>query len=343
MSSRIEPQLDNSEPPNSRLAQIESLLRRVPWLIPTISFAAGWLGFVMVKRGEAFAFGIALVALAGWVWLLIEPLVRRYLERRKEGVGKLFANFLSQSIQQEMLFFCLPFLIGATQKDAGQIVFTALVAMAALLGTIDPVYAKVIGPHAAARLMFHAYCSLVTAIVVLPMVVHLSLERALPLAILGVTSWLVLTFPMSLRSLGTSRQKAVWVASVLLAPLLLWVLRSQVPAAGVVVTEAIVTQTIEELTPGAPIQRLTQADLAAGVVAFVAIRAPRGVAQSVIFEWRYGGESEQIIAEIHGGRESGWRTYARKQSFPADSHGRWTVDILTPQRQLLKRLWFVVE
>jgi hypothetical protein len=297
----------------------------------------------MVKRGESFAYGIALVALAGWVWLLIEPLVRRYLERRKEGVGKLFANFLSQSIQQEMLFFCLPFLIGATQKDAGQIVFTALVAMAALLGTIDPVYAKVIGPSAAARLMFHAYCSFVTAIVVLPMVVHLSLEHALPLAILGVTTWLLLTLPMSLRSLTTTRQKIIWVASLLFAPLLLWALRSQVPAAGVVVTEGMVTQTIDELTPGEPIQRLTQAELSDGVVAFVAIRAPRGVAQSVIFEWRYGIESEQIVAEIHGGRESGWRTFARKQSFPADAHGRWTVDILTPQRQLLKRLWFVVE
>jgi hypothetical protein len=191
--------------------------------------------------------------------------------------------------------------------------------------------------------MFHAYCSLITAIVVLPMVLHLSLERALPLSILSVTVWMLLTLPMSLGSLSTASQKAIWIVSVLVAPILLWVLRSQVPAAGVVVTESLVTQTLEELTPGAPIQRLTQAELSNGVIAFVAIRAPRGVAQAVIFEWRYGRESERIVAEIHGGNVSGWRTFARKQLFPAESRGRWTVDILTPQRQLLKRLSFVVE
>lgn len=140
--------------PPSRLARLESLLRRVPWLIPTISFAAGWAGFVLVKRGDDFARAIALIALIGWLWLLIEPLVRRYLERRKEGVGNFVANFFSQSMQQEMLFFCLPLLIGATQKDVGQIAFTVLAVCAALLTTLDAVYERFIASRAATRLMF---------------------------------------------------------------------------------------------------------------------------------------------------------------------------------------------
>ena len=28
------------------------------------------------------------------------------------------------------------------------------------------------------------------------------------------------------------------------------------------------------------------------------------------------GEIERITAEIHGGNDSGWRTYSRKESFP---------------------------
>lgn len=128
----------------------------------------------------------------------------------------------------------------------------------------------------------------------------------------------------------------------MLAPLLFWGLRGHVPAAGLAVTEALLTQTIEDLTPGAAVETLSSADLSRGVVAFVAIRAPMGLAQSVIFEWRHAGESERIVAEIHGGRESGWRTYSRKQAFPADSRGNWTVDVLTPQRQLLTRLRFAV-
>jgi hypothetical protein len=234
-------------------------------------------------------------------------------------------------------------IIGATQRDVGQIVFAAFAVVAALLSTLDHHYERYIAARAPTRLMFHAYCSLITAIVVIPMVVHLSLERTLPLAIVGVTVWLVLTLPMSLGSLSAGRHKAIWIACIFLAPLSLWLLRAQVPAAGLVVTEGLVTQTINELTPGAPIKTLSSAELSNGVVAFVAIRAPMGVAQSVIFEWHYGNESESIVAEIHGGNQSGWRTFARKQSFPADSRGRWTVDIVTPQRQLLKRLSFVVE
>jgi hypothetical protein len=324
------------------LARIVSVIRRFPWLIPVISFVAGWIGFAMIKRGEALAGTIAWLAFLGWLWLLIEPLIRRYLERRKAGVGKFVANFLSQSLHQEMLFFALPLMVGATQKDVGQIIFTSLAAAAALLTTVDPIYERYIASRAAFRLMFHAYCSLIAAVVVVPMVLHVPLERALPLSLVAVSALLFLTLPMSLSSLKTSRHKAIWAAISLLTPLCLWELRSHVPAAGLAVTRALVAQTIEDLTPGAAVQTLTTADLSRGVVTFVAIRAPRGIAQSVIFEWRHGNESERIVAKIHGGNEIGWRTYSRKLQFPKDSRGTWIVDVLTPQQQLLKRLRFEV-
>ena len=63
---------------------LRSLLRRVvaiehrwPWLLPTVSFAAGWVGFLLVRRGEDAARIVALLALCGWFWLLLEPWVRR--------------------------------------------------------------------------------------------------------------------------------------------------------------------------------------------------------------------------------------------------------------------------
>jgi hypothetical protein len=90
------------------------------------------------------------------------------------------------------------------------------------------------------------------------------------------------------------------------------------------------------------VRSLSSSELGAGVVAFVAIRAPSGVAQSIVFEWRHKGEIERITAEIRGGNESGWRTFSRKQAFPQDAQGRWFVDVRTPQGQLLKRLQFLV-
>ncbi len=88
---------------------------------------------------------------------------------------------------------------------------------------------------------------------------------------------------------------------------------------------------------------MRQEDLAQGVIAFAAIRAPAGLSQEVVFEWRHNGEREQIPIEIHGGKADGFRAYSRKQVFPEDSVGLWTVDVLTPQAQLLERLRFVVE
>jgi len=319
------------------------VLERWPWLLPALSFAGGCLSFAMVKRGDSLARLIALLALLGWLWLLIEPVVRHYLEQRKQGVGKLIANFLTQSLQQEMLFFALPLLLGATQLHVGQIAFTAIAAVAALLTALDPVYEHYIAARAATRLMFHAYCSLIAAVTVLPMSVHLPLERALPLSLLGVSVWLLLTAPMSLRSLHGPRHKLLWLACSAVAPLMFWVLRSQVPAAGVVVTAAVVTRTVDDLQPGPPVVELSQEDLASGIVAFAAIRAPLGMSQQIVFEWQHADDqSERIPAQIQGGRADGYRTYSRKQVFPQDSLGRWTVDILTPQQQLLKRLSFVV-
>ena len=65
------------------LRRLFDIANRWPWLLPAASFAAGWLGFLLVRRGEELARIVALLALLGWVWLLIEPWVRRRLERRR--------------------------------------------------------------------------------------------------------------------------------------------------------------------------------------------------------------------------------------------------------------------
>jgi hypothetical protein len=335
------PPVDRTSP--RALTRIALALERVPWLIPSISFMTGVIGFVMVKRGADLARAIAIAALVGWVWLLIEPLIRRYLERRRSGIGKFVSNFLTQSLQQEVLFFSLPFLFGSLQRDIGQIAFIVIAACAALLTALDPLYERWIAARAATRLLFHAYCSLIAAVVVVPMVVHLSLEQALPLSLGAVGVWLLLTSPMSLRSLRSTRHKIIWITCSALAPLLVWLLRAHVPPAGLAVTQAVITQSITDRTPGPAIRTLTTAELGAGVVAFAAIRAPSGVAQSINFEWRHAGEIERITAEIHGGNDSGWRTYSRKETFPANAPGRWIVDVRTPQGQLLKRMQFFVQ
>jgi predicted membrane channel-forming protein YqfA (hemolysin III family) len=329
--------------PTDWLRRLKVFLDRFPWVLPGASFAAGWLGFLFVQRGEALAAIVALLALAGWPWLLIEPFVRRWLERRRPGVGNWIVNFISQSLQQELLFFSLPFVLGASQPDAGHVVFVVVLAAAALVSTLDPVYEKWIAAHAAARLLFHGYCTWIAALIVLPIVSRLPVERALSVSIFVVLVWAILSLPQALIALQTWRRRVVWLAAIVVLPVLVWQFRSQIPAAGLAVTEARITQSIEELTPGPEVRRLSSTQLGEGLIAFAAIRAPTGLLQTVVFQWRHGREVENIVETIRGGRQQGWRTWSRKQIFPAEPAGSWTVDILTPQGQLLKRLRFTVE
>lgn len=333
---------------NSRLklqiARLAALLDRAPWLLPVVSFGWGWISFMLVRRGEEFARPMAILAFIGWPWLLAEPFLRKYLQTKTPGkLTDLVLNFVGQSVQQELLFFSLPLIIGATQLDVGQIIFAAIAVSAALISTIDPLYNNRIAGRPVISLAFHGYCSWLAALVVLPMVVHLPLERALPYALVFVALWLLLTLPRSLVLLTSYRLRVLWAGSCIVIPLAIWLLRDNIPAAGLSVRDAQITQTIDNLMPGASTPFVHSADLPQGVIAFVSIRAPMGVAQSVIFEWRHGMLRERISAEIHGTGKGGWRTWSRKQNFPGDATGKWTVDVLTPEGQLIKRLTFVVD
>jgi hypothetical protein len=327
-----------------RVAGFASRLERMPWLLPAISFGWGWLSFVLVRRGEELAQTMALLAFVGWPWLLIEPFIRKYLEKRTPGkLTELAINFITQSLQQELLFFALPFIIGATQFDIGQIIFSASAILAAIISTIDPIYNHHIAKRLIINVIFHGYCSWLAVLVVLPMVVHLPLERAFPVALIFVIAWFVITLPQTLRALTSSKQRALWLFICICAPCAIWFLRNEIPAAGLSARNACITQSIDELTPGTPVTTLSSSDLQRGVIAFVAIRAPMGLAQSLVFEWHHNGSVEKIGAEIRGGSSTGYRTWSRKMVFPEDAAGQWTVDVRTPQGQLLKRMRFRVE
>lgn len=325
-----------------RITALRDFLDRYSWLLPVASFAVGWIGFVLVQRGAELARLVALLAIVGWPWLLLEPFVRRLLQRwGSSRLPVVIVNFISQSIQQELLFFSLPLMIGATHLDVGQLIFAGLTIVAALISTLDPIYERHIAGRPVVRLAFHAWCSWVAALVVLPIVAKIPLERALELSLLVLAVWIVVAIPNLLIAKQSLRQKTIWLGILLLAPPLIWLSRGHIPAAGLSVREAVITRTIDDLVPGAPTRRIAAADLADGVIAFVAIRAPMGVAQSVVFEWCHHRDCERITSEIRG-TEGYWRTYSRKQNFPQPAMGKWRVDVLTPQGQLLERMSFEV-
>lgn len=326
------------------LVRLGRLLERLPWLLPLLSFSLGWVGFFLFQRGEGLARGVAIVALLGWPWLLAENLLGRWLVARSKGRLSIDAvRFVTQQIQQEILFFALPFLFAAAVLGSAQAVFLALAAVIALVVTIDPLYFRRIAPHGGWSSALHGYCTFVAALVVLPMALHMPTDEALPLALAITAISLVLSLPRMILSVDRVSLRWGGCFALILVLAMGWQLRGWIPAAGLWVREAQIAPWVRELRPGPALTSVPREQLAEGLVAFVAVRAPAGLSQDVVFEWRHRGQViDRIPAQISGGREAGFRSYSRKLNFPADPVGRWVVDLKTPSGQLVERLRFEV-
>jgi hypothetical protein len=326
------------------LSRFERIFSRYFWLIPVFSFCFGWASFVLVQRGESLAQLIALMALGGWVWLFIQPFVaRRVFGEKHQTLSSNVSNFFSQSIQQEIFFFALPFLFAALQWRApGQLLFTSFIVAAALLSTIDPWYDRIISKNRFTSFGYHALCSFVAALVILPIVLKLPTEKTLVVALGMLVVWMIVATPKLLFSLPNWKRRSVVLITLCAVPLAIWLGRASIPAAGLYVTSAVISSQVVDHVPVDELRVLHADQLQRGVFAHVAIKAPNGLTQGIYFEWRYGTYSETIPASITGGREQGYRTYSMKSNFPEPLVGLWAVEVRTAQGQLLKRIPFRV-
>ena len=330
-----------SSPP-AFMARAAAVLLKYRWLLPLVSFIAGWAGFFLVQRGDSLAKVPAVLVLSGWIWLYIQPCMQHGVERvassywRSQGF-----ILLAQSIQQQVLFFSLPFLLLATSgADPGQLLVTASVVIAAGVSTVDSLYQRYIAGRQLLRLGFHSLCSFVAALVVLPIVVRIPVESSFRIAMSFVVLWLLLATPFMY-----SKKRQFSLGLLLLAlvfPVLVWSVRAHIPAAGIRVESVVLTSAEHRHDAGDNLKTVTVAMLERGLYAHAAISAPRGLSQQVYFEWRHGDIVDVMPVMVEGGGSEGFHTYAWKRHFGTTPAGAWQVDIRTPQGQLLERMAFDV-
>ena len=80
-----------------------------------------------------------------------------------------------------------------------------------------------------------------------------------------------------------------------------------------------------------------------GLYVYTAIRAPRGLSETITHAWHHNGEQMDVVElNIDGGREQGYRAWSHKQNFPADPTGDWRIDIMTSTGQRLGLIRFNV-
>lgn len=320
-------------------------LRPYAWLWPPMAFLSGVLSFFLVDRQQTLGAILALGLLFAWLLLLSENLIERLLAAR--GYPTLASGvtaFIAQLIHQETLFFTLPFILATTAWASGQALFTLLMIACALLSILDPLYFRLAERHRWLYFAFHAQCVFLVVLVTLPIMFQLTTGESLILAILATVFFSLPSLVQLLRPRGPVR----WLAMIGLAMILgavAWTGRTWVPPATLWLTGTALSPAFDTAArqPRGSMPLTSDALQRKGLYVYTAIRAPRGLRETIYHEWRHNGELvDRIPLTINGGRSEGYRSWSHKQRFPHDSTGRWRIDVMTDTGQRIGVVHFNV-
>lgn len=322
------------------------MMQQRPGLLAVFAFCSGVASYLLVERKESFSQIIAILLLISWVWLIVDNWLRDKVEQRfGVAVSPNFMRFALQMVQQESLFFALPFFLAVTSWNHPQAVFTSLIILCAFISVVDPLYYKKLAKHSILFTVFHNFALFVVILVTLPILLNLTTSQSLTIAL--ITS-VICTLP----SLGNLMPNARWWRFPLLVLLLsalsagLWQLRSWVPPAALRLTDITVSHEVD-IAQRKPIGNVKQLDVNTlrheGLYSWTAVKAPRGLNEKIFHVWILNNQVvERIALDITGGREQGYRAWTHKMNFPTDPVGKWQVQVVTESGQLIGLTKFVV-
>lgn len=330
----------------TRLLQLVALIQRYPGLVAAFGFVSGVASFLLVERQAELARVLALVMLISWLWLILENVLRERIARWFGfELPPPLLRYATQMIHQESLFFVLPFFFITTTWNSGQALFSGLLAGAALVSIIDPLYYKWLAPRRWIYLAYHSLTLFAVLLTALPIILKLTTLQSYQLALVAAGA-------LSLPSLAGIIRVQRWWRGLLLLGLTLalgaggWLARVWVPPATLWLTEVAVTTQFDNRNraPGAGLKQLSVAELRSqGLFAYTAINAPRGLNERIYHVWRHNGRAgERIALDIQGGRKEGYRAWTHKQNFPEAPAGQWQVQVLTEAGQMIGVLRFRV-
>ncbi|MCQ8876424.1 DUF2914 domain-containing protein [Pseudoalteromonas shioyasakiensis] len=322
------------------------MMQKRPGLLAVFAFFSGVASYVLVERKESFSQIIAILLLVSWVWLIVDNWLRDKVEQRfGVAVSPNFMRFALQMVQQESLFFALPFFLAVTSWNHPQAVFTSLIILCAFISVVDPLYYKKLAKHSILFTVFHNFALFVVILVTLPILLNLTTSESLGIA-------LITAIMCTLPSLGNLMPNARWWRFPLLVLLLgvlsagLWQLRSWVPPAALRLTDIRLSHEVD-LEQRKPIGNVKQLDVNTlrqeGLYSWTAVKAPRGLNEKIFHVWILNNQVvERIALDITGGREQGYRAWTHKLNFPADPVGKWQVQVVTESGQLIGLTKFTV-
>ena len=317
------------------------------WGVSFASLTGGLVTIFFFRRGLPHAAYLVGYLLLLWLVFALLVAIRQPLADSGRRAGRFVihaADYTIQTLYHGLLLFVLPAYYASTTLTSVNVFFFLVLVAMALLVTFDPWYRVTVQPRPWLGYTFFVVSIFAVLNVALPLV---GVPPYIGLLVSAFAASLSVT-PVVRRASGRSWRAAlrVTVAIGAVAATLVAVGRAWIPPAPLFMARAAIMwdvldlDAIEALPPVVSAAEVRQR----GLVAYTAIYAPAGLRQRVSHVWRHKGRVIETVglSPVLGGRREGYRTYSRKTSFPDDSEGRWSVDVVTASGQLIGRLRFRV-
>lgn len=307
------------------------------------SFYALLLGIGFMWLGtKNFLFLRLAVYHIGFIWLssLFLPKLLSHPglpPRWAPGIRLLF-NFLNKNLYQQMLFFVLPIYYASATFGSRNMLFVLLVALSAILSTLDIVYDRYLSARRGLTALFFAFNLFALINVMLPVLWSVSNSLAMRIsALLALLAFLTLNYPRSqAKSARIALAIAVSVSLLGLAELgRPYIPPAPLHMASVEFGTAFVR---ESMRVESPIVKLEPAR-SLRLFGLTAIKAPLGLKERVHHRWHL---DEKLVCSspfytITGGREEGFRFWTRCDLEAIGPRAMLRLDLETEGGQLIGR------
>ncbi len=326
----------------ARLVGLAERHHRVFWTLHSL-WALGWgAAFVLLgtERPQLLRWGVVSVSTV-WLTSLVLPafLAGRWIPETRRGAARSLVLWGQKWLLQGLAFFLIPLYHRSATYPSRQLLFMALLVLAALAATIDVVYDEVVTRKKVLLGVFLAFVAFATMNVTLPMVWRVG--GLWNLAASGALATAV--FVSFVAGLGNGRPvraalRAAFVALFFLALVTLG--RPAVPPAPLRLVSVHFGATLAAggLDVARPLDTISPAASTA-LVAVAAIQAPAGLAEGVHHVWSVDGRIvfETRLIGITGGRQRGFRSWSGVTLRSLRPGQRVRLDVETAHGQLIGR------
>ena len=279
----------------------------------------------------------------GFIWLsslALPVLVRnRRISPNWRGRVRLLINYFQRNFYQQLLFFILPIYYFSASWGAGNMLFVLVLAVSAILATMDIIYDRYLSVNWWLLVMFFAFNLFACINVMLPVVWNFKNSFALRLSALLALAGFA-SFCLALKEVKTRDRLLLILAAALLLAGVSEIGRPLIPPAPLRLLGSDFGLEIdqERLQPKLPLKHLPSGG-PYKIYALTAIGAPLGLKDRVGHRWYLNGKlvyaSPFFI--VSGGRKTGFRFWTFRTLKNITPASTLRIDVRTEAGQLIGR------